>query len=359
LSSTDAARGAIRVAVVGAGLMGRWHARYARRLGAEVAAIVDPSPAAAQALARRAGNAAVFADVGAMLQSVRPHAVHVCTPLSSHFALACQAVQAGAHALVEKPLTPLVAQTHALLELARRHDVQVCPVHQFAFQRGVQRAARALARLGEPLHAAFTICSAGGGASTGEALDAVAADILPHPLSVLQALWPGATLRVPDWTASRSRHGELHAQGSVAGIAVDLTISMGARPTRCELEILCAGGSMHLDFFHGYAVVRRGEPSRADKVSQPFVYAGKSLVVAALNLAGRVLRGEPAYPGLYALLARFYMAVRGEDECPVSAADALAVAVVREHLMRQAMPGALERLGHRQANENERSADRS
>lgn len=329
------------MAVVGAGLMGRWHAYFARRLGAQVAAVVDAAPPAAQALARFAGRAAVFGDMGAMLAAVRPLAVHICTPLASHPALALQAVEAGVHALVEKPLTPLAAQARALLQRAQEKSVHVCPVHQFAFQRGVARAVQALPGLGEPLHVNFTVCSAGGGARAGSALDGIVADILPHPFSVLQALWPHSPLRAQDWTASSRRHGELRALGSAGDIPVDVRISMHARPTRCDLEILCTGGSIHLDFFHGYAVVRRGKPSRREKISQPFQLAGKLFATAAINLAGRALRREMAYPGLGDLIGRFYVAAKGEGDNPIAARDALDAAILREHVMQQAIPGVL------------------
>lgn len=328
----------LRVAVVGAGLMGRWHAYYARRLGAQVAAVVDHAPGAASSLARGAHGAAVFAEMGAMLEAVRPHVVHICTPLPSHLPLALQTVEAGAHALVEKPLTHAVGQTQALLQRAREKGVHVCPVHQFAFQRGVARAARALGALGEGLHANFTICSAGGGGATGAALGQIVADILPHPLSILQALWPANPLRAEDWTAGGGRDGELHVRGRAGAIAVSLYISMNARPTRCDAEIACSGGSIHLNFFHGYAIVQQGGPTRADKVAQPFLSAGKAFAVAAFNLAGRAVRREPAYPGLVDLIGRFYAAARGAGDNPISARDTLAAAVVREHVLRQGMP---------------------
>src|SRR6185437_11568054 len=55
----------LRVAIVGAGLMGRWHAQYATASGAEIAAIVDPDPAARATLGKKYGTAAQFADLEA------------------------------------------------------------------------------------------------------------------------------------------------------------------------------------------------------------------------------------------------------------------------------------------------------
>ena len=338
--------------------MGQWHAYFAQRLGAQVAAIVDSAPGAATSLSRSVKNAAVFGEMGAMLEAVRPHVVHICTPLSSHLPLTLQAVEAGVHALVEKPLTHMVGQTQALLQKAREMGVHVCPVHQFGFQSGVARAAEALDGLGDALYANFTICSAGGGAETGAALDAIVADVLPHPLSTLQTLWPRNPLQAHDWTAHSRRSGELHVQGSTSGVAVSVYVSMNARPTRCDLDILCSGGSIHLNFFHGYAVVRHGRPSRVDKIMQPFRFAGKTFTVAAINLAGRALRRDMAYPGLSALISRFYAAVRSADGNPISAQDTLAAAIVREQVIQQAIPAVLLESGTgrkpRQAGERER-----
>ncbi|MEO8159166.1 MAG: Gfo/Idh/MocA family oxidoreductase [Betaproteobacteria bacterium] len=332
---------ALRVAIVGAGLMGRWHVHFAQRLGAQVAAIVDRDPGAAASLSRFAKDAAVYDDAGPMLEAVRPHVVHVCTPLASHFPLTLQVIEAGAHALVEKPLTQMSCQTQALLQEAQKNGVHVCPVHQFGFQDGVARAAKALEGLGDALYANFTICSAGGGADTGAALDAIVADVLPHPLSILQALWPRNALRSHDWTAHSRRHGELLVQGSTSGVEVSVCISMGARPPRCDMDILCSGGSVHLNFFHGYAVLQRGSPSRMGKIAQPFRFAGESFAIAAINLAGRAWRREAAYPGLGALIGRFYAAARGNEGNPISAQDILGAAIVREHIIAQAIPGAM------------------
>lgn len=320
--------------------MGRWHAHYARRQGSRIAAVVDPSPQAAAALARRTPGAATYADLGAMLESVHPRVVHLCTPLASHAALASQAVAAGAHVLVEKPITPTAPEARALLDAARARAVHVCPVHQFAFQRGIARLAARLATLGEPLAATFTICSAGAELPSAASADAILAEMLPHPLSVLQALWPANEVRAADWSAEAARPGELEVRGRSGDMPVHARVSLNARPTRCDLEVLGSEGSAVVNLFHGYAVLRYGAPSRADKATQPFRLAAATLAAAGANLARRVVRNEPAYPGLDALIARFYAAARDSGDNPVSPAQTLAVALVRDHLIRQALPGA-------------------
>ena len=105
----------LRVAVVGAGLMGGWHARYAARF-AEVAAIVDRRREAAALLCRRFPGAAVFEELSECLKSCSVDVVHVCTDLASHGTLIETALLQGKHVLCEKPaarsareLDPLVA----------------------------------------------------------------------------------------------------------------------------------------------------------------------------------------------------------------------------------------------------------
>lgn len=319
--------------------MGRWHAYYARRAGAEVVAVIDPSEAAARALADRARGAKTYRDVAALFARTKPDVLHVCTPLATHLAIARAAVEAGVHALVEKPLTATAEETRALLVEARARSVHVCPVHQFAFQEAVARAARALPTLGEPLHASFTTHSAGGDAQDRTHWDALVADIVPHPLSVLQALWPAERLAPQGWHVQAPRAGELHLRARHGAVPVAAWISLSARPTRCDLDIACTGGAVHVNFFHGYALVRRGAPSRADKIGQPFAAATGSFAAAAVNLAGRAWRREPAYPGLAQLVRAFHAAARGEAPAPIAPDATLAVAEVRDHLARELATG--------------------
>lgn len=328
----------LKIAVLGAGLMGRWHAQAARRLGARIVAVVDPDTARAERLVAIGSDAAVFSSAAEMLASGKPDVAHVCTPLTSHVPVVCELIDAGVHVLVEKPLAVSAAQTRDLLDRARARDLLICPVHQFAFQQGIATAIEALKSAGDVYDIAFTICSAGGEGLDDEGLNAVAADILPHPLSVLRVLFPGTGLDVGGWAASSLRPGELLAVGELGGAQCSVSISMHARPTVCGLTLRCANKTIEANFFHGYAAVHGGDVSRVQKIVQPFTHALATLVAAGGNLLRRALRREPAYPGLRSLVERFYAAVQGRGANPISPEDALAVATARDLILEKAFP---------------------
>lgn len=109
----------VRVAVLGVGSLGREHARVYAELAreglVELAGLYDVQPAAAAAQAEKLGVPA-FPSVEAALAAA--DAVSVVTPTVTHHALARQALEAGRHVLVEKPMTDSAAQAADLVERA-------------------------------------------------------------------------------------------------------------------------------------------------------------------------------------------------------------------------------------------------
>ena len=328
----------LRVAVVGGGLMGRWHAYTARRLGARVVAFADRDIEPAKSLANRTPGAKAFDDLDAILNSEQVDVVHICTPPATHFPLSMKAVASGAHVFLEKPTTERADETRKLLEAADAAGVLVCPVHQYGFQRGVERALSILDALNGDCCYSFNYCSAGSEGRPGVALDEILGEIFPHPLSILRILKPDTPLDVRDWQICRTHAGELTMQGTLGSSIVTMFCSMIARPTCFELKIHCDRGTIELNFFHGYALFHSGKVSRLRKIIQPFASSSKTLVTASENLLYRTLHREPAYPGLHNLMKRFFGAVQGICPNPIPADETLAVAVGREALLRKAFP---------------------
>ena len=88
----------MKAALIGAGQIARQHLTCLKALpGVELAAICDLSPATAEAAAERYGIRDWFTDHRALLEKARPDVVHVTTPPTSHFGLAMDSFDAGAH----------------------------------------------------------------------------------------------------------------------------------------------------------------------------------------------------------------------------------------------------------------------
>ena len=109
---------ATRVAVVGAGYLGRFHAqKYAALDGVQLVAVADPDEAARERVAREAACAAV-ADYRQLLGEV--DAVSVVTPTPLHHRVSREFLESGAHVLVEKPITATIEEARDLVATATR-----------------------------------------------------------------------------------------------------------------------------------------------------------------------------------------------------------------------------------------------
>jgi predicted dehydrogenase len=109
----------VRAAVIGVGYLGRFHAqKYAQLAECELVAVADARQEVREAVATEVGTRAVE-DPRALLGQV--DAVSIVTPTAAHFAIAREFLAAGAHVLVEKPITETPAQARELIALAARN----------------------------------------------------------------------------------------------------------------------------------------------------------------------------------------------------------------------------------------------
>ncbi len=332
----------LRAGIVGAGLMGKWHAAAIKRYGANLTAVGDCNMCAAQHLAANYHVSEVFTDAEQMLNRQKLDVLHICTPPFTHKSLADMAIDKGINLIIEKPITPTAPDTARLYDLATKRGVLVCPVHQFSFQEGVIKAKQMLSRINQIVHLEATFCSAGAMGLSDSQQDKVAAEVLPHPLYLMQMFLP-AGLAESVWNASRPARGELRAFGDVSNnvsnkndvsnISLSIFISMNIRPTICSFLIAGTNGTIHIDMFHGYTFIESGQVSKIRKMSQPFDVAARRFSAATQNLARRTLRRETAYPGLRRLIGSFYQAVQNKTESPISPEDTIAVARVQDALM--------------------------
>jgi predicted dehydrogenase len=107
----------LQCAVIGAGYLGKFHAqKYASLPDCELVAVVDVDEAVAASVAANNGTRA-YSDYKQILGEV--DAVSIVVPTSYHHAVAKDFLAAGAHVLVEKPITVTVAEADELIALAK------------------------------------------------------------------------------------------------------------------------------------------------------------------------------------------------------------------------------------------------
>lgn len=122
-------QGKVRVGVIGAGVFGGYHAqKFAASDYAEFVGIFDLNAEAAARQVAKVGKGEVFGSFEALADVC--DALVIATPASSHATLTRKALEAGKHALVEKPLALTGVEARALAKLALERDLVLSVGHQ-------------------------------------------------------------------------------------------------------------------------------------------------------------------------------------------------------------------------------------
>jgi predicted dehydrogenase len=138
----------LRAAIVGAGFMGRVHARALQVAGSQLVGVTAASPTSAREAAAALRAERAYEDLDQLLEDASVDVVHVCTPNHLHAPIALAALEAGKHVVCEKPLATDVPGAERLVATAERTGrVGTVPfVYRF---HPMVREARAMVRAGE------------------------------------------------------------------------------------------------------------------------------------------------------------------------------------------------------------------
>ena len=229
----------MRVLVAGCGSIGKRHAQVLRSLGVARLSACDPSAESRAGMRALLPDMPLYADYAQALAQEKPDAAFILTPTGLHVPMAMQAIEAGCHVLIEKPLanTPEgVAQLEALAQ-ARGRQVMVafcfryhealCKAKAMADGGQIGRLVSIRAMMGEPFY-----------------------DIHPDYLNLYYSKYSGAFELVHDldlaiWFAGQDIQSVQGVYGSFSDMGMDSpdTVEMLLRfRDRCVANV-------HLDFF--------------------------------------------------------------------------------------------------------------
>jgi predicted dehydrogenase len=209
----------LRVAVIGAGAMGKRHARVIASCAEqfELVAVMDVDPRAALEVAGAHGIEPATREADAIAQA---DALVVATPAVAHALSVRRALAAGRHVLVEKPIARNAREAAELVALAASRGAHLCVGHSERFNPVV----RALARLVDPVSVASLAFR-----RVGTARHAAAVLSSPHSTSAKAAPAEGALVNLGvhdfDLAAYLARSPLTSIQSSSDGAAIDQAIT--------------------------------------------------------------------------------------------------------------------------------------
>jgi predicted dehydrogenase len=129
------------VGLIGLGEAGQVHATAIRRSRtARLAAVADTDPALLEPF--QAQGIRAFRDASELIADAEIGTISICLPHYLHFPLALEAIQAGKHVLVEKPLTTTVAEGQRLVDAAAAAGVALGVSHNQVFYSAHAEAKR-------------------------------------------------------------------------------------------------------------------------------------------------------------------------------------------------------------------------
>ncbi len=240
----------VKVAVIGVGSMGGNHARVYHELPeAELVAVCDVNKETLESVSHKLGVAG-YEDYRELLEKERPEAVSVAVPTTLHEPVAAGALQAGAHVLVEKPITASYEEGCRLIECAEANQRQLMVGHIVRFNP----ALRALKQKLEAGHLGriFQIGCCRIGPYPARTQDVgVVIDLAPHDIDIMRFLTGLDPTRVYAETEQRihTDHedlllGLLHFPGGITG---SLEINWLTPTKKREIWVLGEHGLFHVD----------------------------------------------------------------------------------------------------------------
>jgi predicted dehydrogenase len=250
----------LRIAVIGAGGIGGTHLNAYAALGelCEIVGVADVALPAAEEKASRFG-AQAFADPIAILDTLRPDAVSICTPPKLHLPLAEAVAQRGIACLCEKPPARTLAETEAIVAAFDRSGA----FQQFAFchrfHRPLQQAQELIAsgRLGRVIQVynrfGFRFSRAGSSWFTDADMagGGVLIDTLVHSVDIFRAL-AGEVVHV-DGAISTTLPVDVEDSASIQVVAEDgaigsLNCSWVTPVSEAEVRIYGTEGEAWIDY---------------------------------------------------------------------------------------------------------------
>jgi len=352
----------LKIAIVGCGKIADAHVEEIRKIpSAQLCAVCDLEPIMAEQLSSRYAVPHWYSDVTRMLDEEKPDVLHITTPPQSHLALAQQAVAAGCHVFIEKPVAPcqsdvkeIIAAADAAgrklavnywpnfeapaLELRRLHETGVLgsPVHLESFLGYDLSGEYGTALRRDPSHWVHRL--------PGKLFQNVLDHILNKIVPFLGEEEPNVEAIAYRGRASEAASAQLLDELRViirnSRVSAYATFSSSARPIGHHLRVYGTKNTAHVDFAARTIVLERRQPfpSALGRLVPPFLTAKDHLIQGIRNVSSFSHARFHYFDGMRQLLSEFYLCVQRGSPPPIAYTEILRVSAIMDRIFQQVYP---------------------
>jgi len=349
----------LKIAIVGCGKIADAHVEEIKRIpNASLCAVCDTEPIIAEQLAVRYAIPKRYTDLAKMLEIEKPDVLHITTPPQSHLALTRQAVAAGCHVFLEKPVALHHCDAEAIVAsvtaAGRKLAVNYWPRFEdpaLELQRLYKSGA-----LGAPVHLESHIGYDLGGEfglalrrDPGHWVHRLPGKLFQNVMDhVLNKIAPYIDDDQPFIQAIAWRgeagHGDLLDELRVvirgAQTSAYATFSAHARPVGQTLRFYGTKNTAHVDYAARTVVLERKQsfPSSLGRLFPPFLVAKDYLRQGLTNMNSFRHARFHFFEGMHRLLSEFYLSIEQDSPPPIAYAEILRVSSMMERIFDQVYP---------------------
>jgi UDP-2-acetamido-3-amino-2,3-dideoxy-glucuronate N-acetyltransferase len=323
-----------RIGVIGAGYWGANLIRNCHALGV-LAAVCDSDLHALSAVRSKYAGTALFCDAAAMLEHGKLDAVIVAAPAPAHHKLALQAIAAGKHVFVEKPLALSVEDAEEVVNAAEAAGVTLCVGHVLLYHPAVRAIVQCVSegRIGRVRHLRSRRLSWG----RLRAAENVWWSFAPHDCALMIEIMKDSPVKATGWLSAYVRPGLgdfAYADFAFAdGRSAHIEVSWLDPDKSSRIDVFGSEGTLtFIDSREGPTLTLTPCGDRLDARGEPELWRGDTVNIDLP--AGEPLRLE---------LEAFCRAIRGgHDHIPTDGREGLevvrALAMVDQHATIHSFP---------------------
>jgi predicted dehydrogenase len=354
----------LKIAIVGCGKIADAHVEEIRKIpSVHLCAVCDLEPIMAEQLAVRYAVPGWYCDVAKMLDIEKPDVLHITTPPQSHLPLTEQAVAAGCHVFIEKPVALRYSDAQAIIAAAIAAGKKLAVNYWPRFEAPALELRRLHESgvLGNPVHVESSI----GYDLQGEFGMALKRDpqhwvrrlpgklfqnVLDHVLNKITPFLidENPFIHAIAWQAEAAAGvggrdellDELRVMIRGAQVSAYATFSAHARPVGQTLRVYGTKNTAHVDYMARTVVLERKQtfPSALGRLFPPFLVAKDYLGQGLKNVNSFSHARFHFFDGMRRLLEEFYLSIEKDSPPPIDYGEILRVSAMMERIFEQVYP---------------------